>query len=164
MIATANTDDPPEESSMFLSVAYLCSRLMESSREMLACIRIQTCYCRYKRSVELEKKLSAAAFILKTWQQNKCNYFENQRRIFKGPVLVIERFLVSVRDQLYEMRRQRLRKEARASAATLIQVRSIKIVAPVYLSCFELLSPFHYLRSFCLGSCKAVDLRKNCFT
>ena len=136
MIATANTDDPPEESSMFLSVAYLCSRLIESSREILACIRIQTCYCRYKRRVELEKKLIAAAIILKTWRQNKCHYFENQRRIFKGPVLVIERFLVSVRDQLYEMRRQRLRKEARASAATLIQVRSIDIIAPVYLLCF----------------------------
>lgn len=122
MITTANTDDPPEENSMFLSVAYLCSRLMESSKEILACIRIQTCYCRYKRRIELEKKLVAAAFILRTWRENKDQYFENQRRVFLGPVLVIEHFLLSVKDQLFEMRRQRLRKEAKANAATLIQV------------------------------------------
>jgi len=127
MITTANTDDPPEENSMFLSVAYLCSRLMESSKEILACIRIQTCYCRYKRRVELEKKLVAAAFILETWQENKHQYFANQRRMFKAPVLVIERFMVAVKDKLYEMRRVRLRKEAKASAATLIQVRGIQI-------------------------------------
>lgn len=122
MIPTANTDNRPEENSMFLSVAYLCSRLMESSKEILACIRIQTCYCRYKRRIELEKKLVAAAFILKSWREHKDQYFANQRHIYQGPVFVIESFLLSVKDQLYEMRRKRLRKEATASAATLIQV------------------------------------------
>lgn len=125
MVATANTDNPPEESSMFLSVAYLCSRLMESSREILATIRIQTCYCRYKRRVELKKKLAAASFILKSWRENKDQYFSNQERIFKRPVLVIESFLVSVKHQLYEMRRKRLRMEETAKAATLIQVSPI---------------------------------------
>ena len=123
MIETANTDNPPEENSMFLSVAYLCSRLMESSKEILACIRIQTCYCRYKRRVELEKKLVAAAFILKSWREQKHNYFANQERIFRRPVLVIERFLTSVKDQLYDMRRKRLLREEKAKAAILIQAR-----------------------------------------
>lgn len=125
MITTANTDNPPEENSMFLSVAYLCSRLMESSKELFACIRIQTCYCRYKRRVELEKKIAAAAVILNAWRENKQQYFANQRRIFKRSVLVIESFLLSVKDLLYDMHRKRLRKEAKASAAILIQVRIV---------------------------------------
>ena len=128
MIMTANTEDPPEENSMFLSVAYLCSRLMESSKEILACIRIQTCYLRYKRRVELEKRLLAASFILKSWRENKHQYFENQQRWFQGPVLVIERFLLSVKDQLFEMRRQRLRQVAKESAATLIQAHARRMI------------------------------------
>lgn len=124
MISIADSDNPPEEKATFLTVAYLCSRLMESSKEILACIRIQNCYCRYKRRVELEKKQAAAALILKYWRENKHLYFLNQERMFKGPVLVIERFLLSVKDQLIKMRQKRLREEERVHAATLIQVRS----------------------------------------
>lgn len=126
MITTANTDDPPEENSMFLCVAYLCSRLMESSKEILACIRIQACYCRYKRRIELEKKLAAAASIVNVWRENRDQYFANQRQLYKGPVYVIECFLLSVKDQLFEIRRQRLRKEAKATAATLIQASPVQ--------------------------------------
>jgi hypothetical protein len=97
---------------------------MESSKEILACIRIQNCYCRYKRRVELEKKLAAAALILKYWREKKHLYFLNRERMFKGSVLVIERFLLSVKDQLIKMRQQRLREEERVHAATMIQVRS----------------------------------------
>jgi hypothetical protein len=128
MVTTANTEDPPDEKSMFLSVAYLCSRLMESSKEILACICIQTCYSRYKRRVELEKKLLAASFILKSWREYRDQYFENQRRWFQGPVLVIERFLLSIKDQLFEMRWQRLGREAKQNAATLIQSHARKMI------------------------------------
>ncbi len=128
MVTTANTEDPPDEKSMFLSVAYLCSRLMESSKEILACICIQACYSRYKRRVELEKKLLAASFILKSWREYRDQYFENQRRWFQGPVLVIERFLLSVKDQLFEMRWQRLGREAKQNAASLIQSHARKMI------------------------------------
>lgn len=124
MISIADSDNPPEEKATFLAVAYLCSRLMESSKEILACIRIQDCYCRYKRRVELEKKRAAATLILNCWRENKQQFFLNQKHMFKGSVLVIERFLFSVKDQLMKMRRKRLREEERVHAATLIQVRS----------------------------------------
>jgi abnormal spindle-like microcephaly-associated protein len=123
MISIADSENPPEEKSTFLSVAYLCSRLMESSQEILACIRIQNCYGRYMRRVELEKKLVAASLILKCWRENNQKYFLNQKRMFEGPILVIERFLLSVRDQLIKMRRIRLHEEERVRAVKLIQVR-----------------------------------------
>jgi abnormal spindle-like microcephaly-associated protein len=136
MILIANSENPPEEKAMFLSVAYLCSRLMESSQEILACIRIQNCYCRYKRRIELAQKLVAASLILKCWREKKNQYFLNQVRIFKGPILVIERFLLSMRHQLLKMRQKRLREEKRVQAVTLIQVRSRGLPAIVQLISF----------------------------
>jgi hypothetical protein len=141
MISIADSENPPEEKSTFLSVAYLCSRLMESSQEILACIRIQNGYYRYKRRVELEKKLVATSLILKCWREKKHQYFLNQIRTFQGPILVIERFLLSVRDQLLEMHRKRLHEEARVRAVTLIQVRSRELPATVPLMSFL---PFVY--------------------
>ena len=75
------------------------------------------------RRVELETKLVAASLILKCWRENNQKYFLNQKRMFKGPILVIERFLLSVRDQLIKMRRIRLHEEERVRAVKLIQVR-----------------------------------------
>lgn len=162
MITTANSDCPPEENSMFLSVAYLCSRLMESSREILACIRIQSCYCRYKRRVELEKKLAAASIILDTWRGKKRQYYANQERIYEKSVRIIENFLLSVKDQLYEMRRQRLRKEAKACAATLIQVRidQHKFLHLVF-TCTFAHSFLRIIVNQSLGPCKTNDQRAN---
>ena len=123
MIPSADSDNVPEEKSMLLSVAYLCSRLMESSSEILACIGIQNCYRRYKRRVLLEKKLAAAAIILSYWRENKEQYYVTQKRMYKAPILVIESFLFSMKDKLRAMRRKRLQEEARTMAITLIQVR-----------------------------------------
>jgi hypothetical protein len=73
--------------------------------------------------VELEKKLVAASLvILKCWRENNQEYLLNQKRMFMGPILVIERFLLSVRDQLIKMRRIRLHEEERVRVVKLIQV------------------------------------------
>ena len=96
---------------------------MESSQEILACNRIQNCYCRYMRRVELETKLVAASLmILKCWRENNQKYLLNQKRMFMGPILVIERFLLLVRDQLIKMHRIRLHEEEQVRVVKLIQV------------------------------------------
>jgi abnormal spindle-like microcephaly-associated protein len=47
MLPITDSRNPPDEKSMLLCLAYLCSRLMESSEEIFATILIQACYRRY---------------------------------------------------------------------------------------------------------------------
>ena len=75
------------------------------------------------RRVELETKLVAASLmILKCRRENNQKYLLNQKRMFVGPILVIERFLLLVRDQLIKMHRIRLHEEEQVRVVKLIQV------------------------------------------
>ena len=111
----------PEEKSTLLCLAYLCSRLMESSKEILATIAIQNCYRRYQERILLEKKKAAASIIFQHWQSNKAAYFASQRRRYGPAVGVIEQFVFNNRDKLALLRIRREREEAQAQAAICLQ-------------------------------------------
>ena len=111
----------PEEKSTLLCLAYLCSRLMESSKEILATIAIQNCYRRYQERILLEKKKAAARIIFHHWQSNKVAYFASQRRHYGPAVGVIERFVFNNRDKLALLRTRREREEAQTQAAICLQ-------------------------------------------
>jgi abnormal spindle-like microcephaly-associated protein len=125
MIPYCDTKNPPNERSMLLCLTYLCSRLMESSREIFATILIQQCYRKYKSKVLLEKKQEAAWIIFQFWCEHKEDYFRSQKRCYSRAVAVVEDFVIQHWHSLLRMKRIRLEKEHRSSAAIQIQVSRV---------------------------------------
>ena len=124
MLPICDTKNPPNEKSMILCLSYLCSRLMESSREIFATILIQACYRKYRRRVLMEKKIAAASTIFRIWSVYRENYFTQQEQRFKEHVAVLENFVLSHKHSLKRLKKERLRRELLTRSATDIQVSS----------------------------------------
>ena len=122
MLPVTNSLNIPEEKSMILCTAYLCSRLMESSREISATIVIQNCYRHYRKCVMMERQTEAAAVIWGYWKENRARYFRNLKFKFKEPVSVIVRFFLNHEIKFKEHRAKRKQEEMCHSAACHIQV------------------------------------------
>ena len=129
MFPVTSSTHIPEEKSTLLCLAYLCSRLMESSKEILATIAIQNCYRRYQERILLEKKRAAASIIFQHWQSNKASYFASQRRRYGPAVGVIEQFIFQHRDKLVLLRARREREEAQTRAAIRLQSTARRWIA-----------------------------------
>jgi len=114
MLPVCDSRNPPDEQTMLLCLSYLCSRLMESSREIFATILIQACYRKYK-------KTAAARSIFRIWTLYKSNYHRNQKQRYKVAVATIENFITSHRFTLKQMKATRLKKELIKQSATSIQ-------------------------------------------
>ena len=123
MIPICDSKNPPNEKSMLLCLSYLCSRLMESSREIFATILIQACYRKYSSKILMEKKIAAASSIFRIWTLNKDNYFRKQRQRFTGAVATLEDFVVSHKHALKRLKKARLEKEILIRSVVNIQVR-----------------------------------------
>ena len=122
MLPICDSKNPPNEKSMILCLSYLCSRLMESSREIFATILIQACYRKYRRRVLMEKKIAAASTIFRIWSVYRENYFTQQEQRFKEHVAVLENFVLSHKHSLKRLKKERLRRELLTRSATDIQV------------------------------------------
>lgn len=148
MLPITDTDNVPEEKSVLLCVAYLCSRLMDSSKEILATIAIQNCYRRYLGIIRYRKKLLAGFVVLKMWRKYKEQYYAAQRRKFLGPVRVIESFFFGFKDRIRALRMLRQSHEQQLEAATVIQVRVEPISCRVH-GLWGSASLPHFLYFFC---------------
>ena len=118
-----NTVNIPEERSMIVCVAYLCSRLLESSNEIFAAISIQSFYRKYQSTLISIKKRKAAIQIIAFWNNNKVQYFYKQRKIYIRSVKIIESFFqFSIRKQQQSLLDQKelIKKQ---NASFVIQVR-----------------------------------------
>ena len=122
MLPITDTENPPDERSILLCLSYLCSRLMESSKEIFACILIQACYRKYRRLVLLEKKRAAALFIFEKWCLHKDVYYLAQKKKYSSAVAQLEVFILQNKASLGRLRNKRLAEERRIVAATNIQV------------------------------------------
>ncbi|GMH66940.1 hypothetical protein TL16_g04548 [Triparma laevis f. inornata] len=69
MLRDFDTSCIPEEKSMVGCVAYLCSRLIESSSEIQACLVIQSAFRRFYGHKLLEKKKTEALIIWRWWKK-----------------------------------------------------------------------------------------------
>lgn len=107
-----------EEKSMFLCLAYLCSRLIESSAEIHASISIQRWYCRRKRLELTMEKIVAAKKIWRVWTTNKDLFYAAQKAKFGKSVETIERFVLANMGKIRQLLSDRRILE---SHATLIQ-------------------------------------------
>lgn len=128
MLPIMDSGNPPDEKTMLLCLSYLCSRLTESSKEILATILIQTCYRRYQAKLLQEKKEAAAYIIYKHWCQHKENYYSNLQKRYAQAVAVLEEFIVSHKAGLVRLRHARLEREAKVAATIEIQVRCKRFV------------------------------------
>lgn len=126
MLPYCDTKNPPNEKSMLLCLTYLCSRLMESSKEIFATILIQECYRKYQQKVLLEKKQKASLRIFQFWCEHKEAYFQSQERCYARAVAILEGFVLTHKHSLKRLKRIRLENARRKLAATQIQVRSLK--------------------------------------
>jgi abnormal spindle-like microcephaly-associated protein len=130
MLPITDSRNPPDEKSMLLCLAYLCSRLMESSEEIFATILIQACYRRYRNKVLQEQKEAAARVIFRAWCDHKDQYYVAQQRRYAEAVAVVETFVLTHRHGLERMKLHRLKRERQIAAITLIQVRISATVLP----------------------------------
>jgi abnormal spindle-like microcephaly-associated protein len=122
MLPVSDTNNPPNEKSMLSGLSYLCSRLMESSKEIFATILIQACYRKYRSKVLLERKQEAARFIYQSWNEHKDNYYRSQQRRYATAVATLEDFVISHRHSLVRLKQERLEREGQQCAAIEIQV------------------------------------------
>lgn len=122
MLPYCDSTNPPDEQSMLLCLTYLCSRLMESSKEIFASILIQQCYRKHNEKVLFERKRTAASSILRVWKRYKDRYFDLQRRRYSRSVAVVETFVLANWESLLRLKKERLQKEGVFSAVQLIQV------------------------------------------
>lgn len=124
LISGSNSTTPPDEKSILLCLSYLCSRLMESSKDIFAAILIQTCYRKHRSTILREKKNAAAEFIFQYWCLHKLNYFRARKRRFEAAVAVLENFILSNKSGLIRMRLARLDRQRQRNATVEIQVRT----------------------------------------
>ena len=123
MMPTTNTTMVPDEKSMMVYLCYACSRLLDSRREVNACLLIQKRYrTHYQRKLLLRQR-AAASVILREWKMRKATYYQNQRDKYARPVAIIIKFVRSRRAALKAMKILRLETEQRYTASVLIQVQ-----------------------------------------
>ena len=126
MLPITDVENPPDEKSMLVCLAFMCSRLMESSREIFATILIQSYYRRYRSAILQEKKEAAALLIYRKWCQRKESFYVAQRRKYQAAVNVLEDFVVDNKKSLMRLKNARLKEAAEQSAAIQIQVRMVQ--------------------------------------
>jgi abnormal spindle-like microcephaly-associated protein len=121
LLPIGDTRNAPEGKSMFLCLVYLCSRLMQSSTEVLACMSIQFWYRRKKKIELLARKIAASKVIWKVWEDRKSAYFCAQSLKYCWCVRVIESFAVAKKHRLRELRNKRERFEEQTRCFTTFQ-------------------------------------------
>ena len=128
MIPICDRKSPPDEKTMVLCLAFLCSRLLESDSEVRSCIVIQNWYriCRDKKL--LERKQDAALTLLQAWRANRDAYFRSFARRYSPSVAVIEDFVLKHKPALQRLKLVRCARKVKYDAAVVIQVRLLLFV------------------------------------
>jgi hypothetical protein len=128
MIPLCDSTHPPDEKTVILCLSFLWSRLMDTKGEIRSCVVIQTSYRKHRARVLLRKKQESALKILRVWRYQKCDYFRAQSRRYSRSVRNIERFVLTHRFQLAQLREQRLYTERMKKAAIVLQVRVVHLL------------------------------------
>ena len=111
----------PEEKSMVACVAYLCSRLIESSSEIQATLVIQSAFRRWWGGKLLELKKIEGAKIWAWWKARKETLWERRQNKLGSAVQKIESFILHTRQRRKDVRNQRLERERWTKASNIIR-------------------------------------------
>jgi abnormal spindle-like microcephaly-associated protein len=126
MIPICDSENIPEEKSMVFCLTFLCSRLIESSREIRACLVIQNWFRPHYRTITFARQTLAALTIWKSWKSRREFFYKAQEMKYKDSVRIIEIFLINNRSCLLRMKERREMNQELSCSAAIIQV-SIKI-------------------------------------
>ena len=121
LLPIGDSRNVPEGKSMLMCLVYLCSRLMQSSSEVLACVSIQYWYRRKKKIELMARKITASNVIWKVWEDKRDAYFRAQSLKYRRSVLCIERFVVEKKQRLHELKKKRQLYEVQARRITVLQ-------------------------------------------
>jgi hypothetical protein len=108
VLAIADSENIPDERTMIINIAYLCTRLLESSTEIRAASLIQKAFRRYRHTCLMEKLKAAVIIIEDYWTKQKEQYYRNRKAKFSDAVTSIERFFLAYRSKLFSIRKDRL--------------------------------------------------------
>jgi len=97
MFPVSDTYNVPDERATIICIAYLCARLLESSKEIKAAIVIQKAFKRHQQRVYIEQTKLAVSMIEKFWVDHRSRYFDTQSTKYSKPVKIIEAFFMSRR-------------------------------------------------------------------
>ena len=121
MLPITDSLNIPEEKSMIICLTYLCSRMIECSKEIHATLTIQSCYKRYRGTINTEKRIKSALHIFNFWLKRKNIFLEAKRRKYIKAVHTIENFVLNHNHVLLQLRKERLISKRRSDAAIIIQ-------------------------------------------
>jgi CAMSAP CH domain len=125
MIPLCDSTSPPDEKTVVLCLSFLWSRLIETKGEIRSSVVIQTSYRNYRARVLLRRQQDASRLIFREWQNRKEDYYLAQKRRYGRSVRVLERFVLTHRIQLAQLREHRLHSNRLTAAAIVVQVRFI---------------------------------------
>jgi abnormal spindle-like microcephaly-associated protein len=149
VIPICDTLNPPDEETMVFAITFLCSRLIESSVEVRACLMIQHGYRRHRHRIRLTCQVKAAVQILQAWRWNRVNYYTNRQRRYGHAVRVIEAFIADHRAAIRILQLCRLQNEQVNLAAARIQVCDARGRVLLFALCTELRHVSHCLVFHC---------------
>ncbi len=111
MFPITDSFNPPDERSTIICVAYLCARLLESSKEIKAAMVIQAMFRNFRTRQYMVKSRLAVLEIEKFWICNKSQYFAKQRAKYLPAVHILEAFFIRNRHQIIIFKEERLARE-----------------------------------------------------
>jgi abnormal spindle-like microcephaly-associated protein len=152
MFPVSDSFNVPDERATIICVAYLCSRLLESSTEIRAIVIIQNAFRRSLKRSELHSNRLAVQIIEKVWLGKRHGYFRRQREKYIRAVKVIEYFFLSRRAILQQLTRERL-------FSTRIQVRILGNYAFKETLSLTFIFVKKYIRGY-IARCRARSLRQ----
>lgn len=155
MVPVCDTCSLPEAKSMLMCLSFMCSRLMESNREVRSSAIIQHYYRRYRAVMDMRQKKVAARVIFQKWHIHRSAYYETRKRKYGKAVEAIERFILGRRRSLERMKEERVFNLKRKMSAVLIQVRFIRGIIGGRLDLFLTDSRWH--RRHMHGGCYPSD-------
>ncbi|GMI14485.1 hypothetical protein TrVE_jg9754 [Triparma verrucosa] len=120
MLRDFDTSCVPEEKSMVGCVAYLCSRLIESSSEIQACLVIQNAFRRYYGLALLEKKKEEALVIWRWWKKYSAAIKTNKQVKTRKAGHKIKNFVVQCKKRRESIQASRSTRATWIAASTVL--------------------------------------------
>jgi len=108
MFPVSDSFNVPDERATIICVAYLCSRLLESSTEIRAIVIIQNAFRRFLKRSKIHSNRLAVQIIERVWFGKRHGYFRRQRKKYARAVKVIEQLLYTRRPIFQRLIRERL--------------------------------------------------------
>jgi len=109
MFPVSDSCNAPDARTTIICVAYLCSRLLESSKETRAAVAIQAVVRRFLNRGRTNSNRLAVLIIERFWLESRHTYFRRQRVKYVRTVQVIENFFLSHRSKFQRISKERLR-------------------------------------------------------